>query len=315
MIWERQYSAQQGYSDLETFATYLLRYLLTLNAYFFPFLLLIPAAILRWRDGARLTAPKNEVTCLFLTLCIVNLIVVALMSDFPFSRYLVGMAPFLLYLGARSIQVVSGGRPWLAWSLVALVLSTNLLHLTLALPLRASSLAAAPWTLAGVDMHLLQPQRGGVSYARGEIQELINLPVAATLPRYITSVVDPPMGPIDAIAGYLNEHAEPSDRVKIAYGSSGLMFHTELEVVNAKQVGPLAPEWIIDRHFAQLRMSDVWLASIDPYDYVRIELPVADVQWNNRPDPLYHHFVSPAEGLAPKVWLLRRRDAAKSLRP
>jgi hypothetical protein len=238
-----------------------------------------------------------------------------LLSDYPFSRYLVGMAPFLLYLGARSIQVVSGGRPWLAWSLVALVLSTNLLHLMPALPLRASSLAAAPWTLAGVDSRFLHPNRVGVSYARGEIQELTHLPVAATLPTYVASVVDPPMGPIDAIAEYLNEHAEPSDRVKIAYGSSGLMFHTDLEVVNSQQVGPPAPEWIIDRHFAQLQVSDAWLASLDRYTYDRIELPVADVQWNNRPDPLYHHFVSPAEDLAPKVWLLRRRDAPESPRP
>jgi hypothetical protein len=225
------------------------------------------------------------------------------------------MAPFLLYLGARSIQVVSGGRPWLAWSLVALVLSTNLLHLMPALPLRASSLVTAPWTLAGVDSRFLQPRRVGISYARGEIQELINLPVAATLPRYVASVVDPPLGPLDAIAGYLNEHAEPSDRVKIAYGSSGLMFHTELEVVNSQQIGPPAPEWIIDRHFTQLRVNNAWLASLDPRDYDRIELPAADVQWNNRPDPLYHHFVSPEEDMAPNVWLFRRRDAPESPRP
>jgi hypothetical protein len=117
------------------------------------------------------------------------------------------------------------------------------------------------------------------------------------------------MGPIDAIAGYLNEHAEPSDRVKIGYGASGLMFHTELEVVNSRQVGPPAPEWIIRRHFMRLRVSEEWITSLEQHDYDRIELPVADVQWNNRPDPLYHHFVSPAEDLAPNVRLLRRRDA------
>jgi hypothetical protein len=310
-IWQRQFSVQPGYSDLEAFATYLLRYLLTLNAYFFPFLLFVLAAVLHWRDIAKLTYPKNEVTRLFVMLCLVNLIAVALLSDYPFSRYLVGMTPFLLYLGARSIQVVSGGRPWLAWSLVALVLSTNLLHLTLALPLRASSLADAPWTLAGIDKRFLQRRQFGVSYGRGEIQELIHLPVAATLPTYVASLVDPPMGPIDAIAEYLNEHAEPSDRVKIAYGSSGLMFHTELEVVNSRQVGPPAPEWIIHRRFAKLRVSDDWLESLDRHTYDRIELPVADVQWNNRPDPLYHYFVSPAEDMAPKVRLLRRRDAPK----
>jgi 4-amino-4-deoxy-L-arabinose transferase-like glycosyltransferase len=314
-IWQRQYGVQPGYSDLEAFATYLLRYLLTLNAYFFPFLLFILAAVLRWRDIARFASAKHEVTRLLATLCIVNLIVVALLSDYPFSRYLVGMAPFLLYLGARSIQVVSGGRRWLTWSLVALVLSTNLLHLVPALPLRASSLAATPWTLAGVDFRLLHPGRIGASLARGEIQELINLPVTATLPTYVASVVDPPMGPIDAIAGYLNEHAEPSDRVKIAYGSSGLMFHTELEIVNSQQVGPPAPEWIIRRHFARLQMNAAWLASLDRYTYDRIDLPVADVQWNNRPDPLYHYFVSPAKDMAPKVQLLRRRDAPESPRP
>jgi hypothetical protein len=103
--------------------------------------------------------------------------------------------------------------------------------------------------------------------------------------------------------------------VKIAYGSSGLMFHTELEIVNSQQVGPPAPEWIIHRRFAQLRVSRAWLASLDRHAYDRIELPVADVQWNNRPDPLYHHFVSPGEDLASKVWLLQRRDAPESSRP
>jgi 4-amino-4-deoxy-L-arabinose transferase-like glycosyltransferase len=312
MIWQRQFGVQPGYSSLETFATYLLRYLLTLNAYFFPFLLFVLAAVLRWCGIVRLTPPKSEVTRLLVTLCLVNLIVVTVLSDYPFSRYLVGMAPFLLYLGARAIQVVSGGRPWLAWSLVALVLSANVLHLVLALPLRASSLARTPWTLAGVDSRFLQPGRVGISLARGEIQELINLPVAATLSTYVASVVDPPLGPIDAIAGYLNEHAEPSDRVKISYGSSGLMFHTDLEIVNSQQVGPPAPEWIIDRRFTNLRVSDSWLAALDRHDYDRIELPVADVQWNNRPDPLYHHFASPAEDLAPSVRLERRRDARRN---
>ena len=36
-IWDRRFGAQTGYDDAAVFGMYLLRYLITLNNYFFPF--------------------------------------------------------------------------------------------------------------------------------------------------------------------------------------------------------------------------------------------------------------------------------------
>jgi hypothetical protein len=147
----------------------------------------------------------------------------------------------------------------------------------------------------------------GLYYAKREIGMLADRPFDSPLVDHAGALLRPAAGPIDAIVAYLAREATPGDRVKIAYGDLPLMFHTDLAIVSASEVGAPAPEWIIPRHAHQLKTDPEFDRRTPREMYLEIELPVADLPWNNRPDPLYHQYRAPAvEGLG-AVTLYRRR--------
>jgi 4-amino-4-deoxy-L-arabinose transferase-like glycosyltransferase len=307
-VWHRPFGSQPGYSGLDVFGVYLLRYVLTLNNDFFPLLLVLAAAAWHWRELVRRRWSEHPATALCLTACGVQLGILSLTTNYPFSRYMIGMAPFLLFLASGVLLRLSGHRVWLAGSLAGVVMLTNALHVLPLIPLRLTPLQDAQWTVAGVEGRFLEARNPSLSYGRGEVKELINQPVGLPIARYIGGLGKPAPGPIDAIVEYLAEHAVDSDRVKIAYGDLPLMFHTKLRVTNAHQVGEPAPEWMIPRHFSPMRTDATFRRETERHAYEKTELAMPDLQWNNRPDPLYHHFGSPDPDSAPPVQVWRRLD-------
>ena len=305
-IWDRQFGAQPGYSDLEVFWYYLARYTLTINNYFFPLALVLAAALVHWRRITCAAIVRNDIVFLCITICITQLLGFALLSDYPFTRYLIGTAPFLTYLGVMSIERLAFGKKPVIWILTGLVFATNLPNVLPLFLLQHTAIRNTAWTTAGIDTSNLRPDMIGVSFARGEIGKLIGIPAGSPLLTYTKSIIDPPSGPVDEIVRYLVTHAKPTDRVKIAYGDIALMFHTDLKVVSGSQTGDPAPEWLIYRHFSPMIMDGNFRRQTDRYAYSRVELPVTDVQWNNWPDPLYHNFVTPQFPGIPHVTLLRR---------
>ena len=305
-VWHRPFGLYPGYSSLETFCAYLLRYVLTLNGYFFPLILVVLACAWRWRDLRGFKLQRGRAAALCATFCVVQLLVTALTTNYPFSRYLIGMAPFFLFLAALCIHTLSAGRGWVAGSLVAVVTVTNLFQV-LPLPvLRQTPLQDAEWALAGVDRRYLAKGRAGMSYALGEVKALINVSLGLPLPTYVASTFNPSEGPIDSIVRYLNKNARRTDRVKISYGDLPLIFHTNLRIISSAQVGRPGARWVIDRHFNLPHITAKYQAEMRKLEYVAIELPMPDLQWNNRPDPLYHHYATPPEHRAPNVTLLKR---------
>lgn len=309
-MWDRQFGVQPGYSDAGVFAMYLLRYLLTINNYFFPLTLLALALALRCRRAGWLRSGWNlDEAGVPALICLAQVAWFSLLSDYPFTRYLVGIAPFLAFLGARSIVAAAGDRRWLSWALALAVVATNALSVLPLTPLRGSSLAEARWTSAGISGELLDPEKVGLSFARGEVSLLLKSEPSLPMTQYIEALLHPPLGPVDFIVAYLKEKAGPNDVVKISYEDQPLMFHTGLSVTSATEVGPAAPQWIIQRHFnPNLTVDDAFIAATQAYDYSTVELPVGDVQWNNQPDPLYHFYETPASDQAPKVRILHRES-------
>jgi hypothetical protein len=303
-IWDREFGIQPGYSDMGVFGLYLLRYLLTINTFFFPFALLAFAAIWRWRDWHRAVDWRNDRLRLLAILCATTLIGFGLLSDFPFTRYLLGMVPFMFFLCVSALWVLSGQRPLVVWSLMFVVLTSNLLEVLPLQLLRATSFQQAQWTLAGVDPRFLQGGEGK-AFGRGEIKAILNTELGSPLMRYLGTFARPPKGPIDHIVEYLDEHASKDDRVTIAYGDVSLMFHTDL-FVTGSLTGKSPPKWVINRHFNPLRASPEFVRARKQFRYVPIELEVADVQWNNRPDPVYHRFEPFPLDTVPAVKILRR---------
>ena len=82
-------------------------------------------------------------------------------------------------------------------------------------------------------MSFLEAGNVGVSYARGEIHEIINTAPGSPMLSYVRSILHPPKGPIDWIVEYLKSESAASDRVKISYGDLPLMFHTDLTVTSS----------------------------------------------------------------------------------
>ncbi len=305
-IWDRQFSVESGYDSPAIFGLYLLRYLLTLNNFFFPLTLILLALALRWKAITRANIFRNDLTFLFLTICGTQIVGFALLADFPFTRYLIGVVPFLMFFGATCLETLGFGRAWLSWSLALLVAGTNLFHI-LPLPLlRLTSLQAVRWTRAGINPEFLGRGQIGVGFARGELKELAQFSAGFPFASWLRSVADPPRGPIDELVEYLAQHAAPTDRVKISYGDLPLMFHTELEVVSSSEVGKPAPEWMVFRHFGAMEMDEKFVRETAKVPYSKVPLPFPDLQWNNQPDPLYHYYETPPNDLAPPVALLKK---------
>ena len=310
-IWSRQFGVQPGYSSLHVFFLYFLRYTLTLNNFIFPFLVIISAlffsAANRYRKRGR-----DDLFALSVIICFTQLIGFSLLSDYPFSRYLIGIIPFFLYLGAVSIEYISFNRRIIAWSLTALIVATNLLNV---LPLRlfaAENPASPMWSTKGVDAQYLNVGNIGADYAKGEIETLMRTPVDSPFVRYLGSVRVPARGPMDAIIDYLLANANSNDRVKIAYGDLPLMFHTHFKIVSSAEIGDPAPDWIIPRKYNPLMQDKHFVDETYKYPYRMILLNTVDTQWNNRPDPVYHNFsMLMPFGSSDRLRLLQKIETSK----
>lgn len=310
-MWDRQYGVQPGYSGLHVFGMYLLRYITTINNYFFPVFVIFIAGLFNWKRIIQCSRNKiNDEIILFIIICVTQIIGFSVLSDYPFTRYLIGIVPFILFLGAGCILSISAKRQWLSWIIVFIIVSTNITNLLPLSLMRGSDLKNAEWTSAGIDSQFLQAGNVGFSFARGEVGQLIRMAPGYPLLDYIKSIVNPPQGPIDVIVNYLNKEASPNDRVKISYGDLPLMFHTKQFITSSTEVGPPAPEWLIYRHFNPMTEDAEFARITRNYNYTTVELPVGDVQWNNQPDSLYHFYATPTIEMAPFVKILRRSGPA-----
>ncbi|MDH5324249.1 MAG: hypothetical protein OEZ68_20540 [Gammaproteobacteria bacterium] len=304
-VWDRQFGIQPGYSSIPVFSAYLFRYAITINTYIFPLILVFVALVWRWREVLR-KVRNDPIVFLLLTICVTQLLFFSLASDYPFTRYMLGILPFVLYLGAACIRGMTGNSMVLSWSLVVVITISNTLQVLPLSILKYTRLQQANWTTNGVNGSYLDVKNVGLSYAKGEIKTIINTPMGSPLIQYILSALNSPKGPIDWIVKYLNENALPSDRVKISYGDLPLMFHTNFSVISAPMVGPSAPEWFIPRTFNPPVIDKNFVESLNNHKYELVELNAPDIQWNNRPDPLYHFYNTPVESHLPKIKIYRK---------
>jgi hypothetical protein len=304
-VWSRSFGVQPGYSAVPVFGLYLLRYLLTINLYFFPILLVVPASIVAVRQARASVLEDNGLLVCSFVVCLSQIVGFSLISDYPFTRYLIGAAPFLFYLCAVSLKRIASGRSLLLWPMVILLMLTNWGGVLCALPARRL-VEDVRWSKAGIDGQFLEPGRIGISYAQGEIATILREGFGSPLVSYVRSLLHTPRGPVDAILETLRREAKPSDVVKISYEDLPLMFHTDLNVVSASVIGPAAPDWIIERYLSHTQADPEFVKETTKFRYEEVTLPIPDVQWNNQPDPIYHFFDELPDGIAPSLKLFKK---------
>jgi len=305
-IWNRQFATESIFHDPGAWWMFFVRYLLTLNNYFFPGVLVLAACVFGWKAIARKKVLGGEFDFLFLAICAAHLIALSVLSDFPFTRYMIGITPFLMFFAARCLEIAGLNRSWMIWPLAIVVINTNLLAV---IPLRLvhhPTLQDAQWTTAGIDRAFIDPNRIRFSFARGEVKTLINISASFPLIDYVRSLVEPPQGPDDVIVDYLHKNAAAGDRVKTSYAAQTLMFHTSLAIIDPNEIGPVAPEWMVLRRFRPLKISEEFMRESNKYPYTKITIPFPDLQWNNQPDPLYHFCKTPSNDLAPPIVILKK---------
>lgn len=127
-------------------------------------------------------------------------------------------------------------------------------------------------------------------------------------------------GPIEEVIRYLNEHAGKSDLVTTVYENFPLRYYTDLLVLRTRDLttrfGNKLPDWIVFQHWDyDLNLPKfVYDRAKDPNYYERIKLPggTSALQWDNIPEPAWHHFRTVNHAEMKKPVFLRLKPEAKA---
>jgi hypothetical protein len=277
-------------------------YLRVVNAYVVPLpLLLVTVAALWLRKGTAMPAQEtagNRKAVLLLTAVAVGGIGGAILVPHRFFRYIVPVFPLIVAIAGIAIASLWSlprfGRI-AAIAIVAGLVTSNVLFVWSHSLLTAMGRASGFVTVRQGPMNYRVP----LALLRDELR-------------------DPPRGPIAAMVAYLREHATDNDVLVAMYGDLPLKFHTRLRIYGG-ETGQLPPagtsvRWIWPRSltvYPEIRPAADWIRQeLSTGAYDRIELPVADRQWENREDPEDHVFSNPGPA-APPVVLYRLRAGAE----
>lgn len=221
---------------------------------------------------------------------IAYVVVLSVLSQYPFYRYVIPLVPLAALFMARVIvDIGAGSLPAAMAVLVPLAATTAIGALPLAAVDRATARADQPrhpytvlprelwrWTAVRADL---------VSYA----DELRG------------SVVDPERCVAEALAA----PAADAETVKASYGDISLMYYAPAKrIVSRHVVGDTVPDVMIPRDPFPLRQDAQFRRRTRSVPYTAFELPCANVIWSNNPDPLFHRFRMPAD--AKRLVIYRR---------
>jgi hypothetical protein len=205
------------------------------------------------------------------------------LGPWPEFRYLIVLAPLAAILLAWIISRILAYRRWLGMLVLLLVIVTDELHQA---PLGYFRLSG---TVSVDPIHTV----GGLG---------LRSPLAGYLYELTHHLEDP-----DYVIGrYLLSEARPGDVVLASYGDLTLQYYTGLRVVGGLQGQPLppAPDWVILRYrnmnagpTGDSHVKSFVSTNIDAKGYTLVDLPVKDFAVSNNPDPRFHRFRIPSDGL------------------
>lgn len=280
-----------------------------LNRYAMP--LLVPiAACVAWIVGrrARAVAPASEPTrsgrlalVFAAATCVLTLVLV---MPWFFFRYYVPLLPLAAIGVALCVAPLLRARRGVGVAVVALLATTDVVARMLPIPHDLPANSTRHFQTGDED-----PGRVVAAWARFS-------PLAA----YLHEITRDHTGPIEALVRRLEDEVEPGQTMLATYGDLPVRFYLPaLHVVGGLSGQDFEPyveaDWLFVRahthRSGDARLKRFIATHVDAQAYERIPLGVADVPYENRPDPTYHKYRMPSVGdaglLEARVW--RRRPS------
>ena len=268
--------------------SHLIQFSLYITVWIFP-LILAGVLVVAWlRRSTKASLALNQSQAAFCELAgvviVVNLLSLAATAFFDtvFFRYVVHLIPLLLVMLAIVVLLVIESCTIGGHALLFVLLATNAVHIT-------------PYSLPGLR-HITWSSFRPTSTALIVIDDLWMKAhvLRSELLMYAHELTNAYEGPTEGLVKYLSVHAQPGQTVVANYEELPLMFYTNLRVwggLAGHGVTPdLQPDWIIDRKDGPYR--DVLAAMVAAGSYQLIQLPHADIHWENRPEPGNHHYLT-----------------------
>jgi 4-amino-4-deoxy-L-arabinose transferase-like glycosyltransferase len=251
---------------------------------FFQFMLPLPVAVgLLWTLGRRnprvlalpYDAEERFILSLFL-LIFFNILILAWAPDY-FIRYMIHLLPLCIIIMAWACCQIWRWHKLAGIVFILLIAATNWLYM---FPVNINKIINRA---AQKDPYMLISG---------------NIPLRL----YLTELFRPFPDVNQGLISFFLTHANPRDIILTNYCDLPLQFYTKNKVLGGLQ-GPvispeLSPKWVVRlKHFSYTSFSDRFININLPLnsDYQAIKLAYFDDRFGNRPDPYYHHFISPQE--------------------
>ena len=277
-------------------------FLFQLNNYIFP-LILLPLLFLRQ------LRPFAKQTNLLL-ICILTTLLTALPHLMPLQQYISSSFPLFYLLLAILLTSIIPKYSLLKIFFVAILITTNLIHVGPLTPLKALVQDRPDWFQKS-------------SYLENVYSSLIReVQIKSVYFDYLYEITHFYRGPLDEVVRFFKDHGKPGDTCYIDPEPSefeSLAFYTGMKMIRNQDLSPWhPPDWIVirgkDRPFEKSgkislqskNVKEVLQANV----YTRFELDAPAIRVNNNYDIQIHEFRSPSSD--DKVNVYQRTDYSSS---
>ncbi|NQT22514.1 MAG: glycosyltransferase family 39 protein [Candidatus Omnitrophica bacterium] len=285
-------------------------YLSKINAYFFPYrvLIVILAGIFIFRRKLKFSLKdRDKRSLVFLSFVIILNWIFLWFADADMVRYLIHVVALFFIIEAFLLVKVLNWNKVIGVILILALCLTNLLNTSLFYvilkPVATPMLKVRDWA----------SDKGIMSQEVGEKigKELGKISKKAEIKSYFFSflyeITHDYDGPIEGVVKYLKHNAKPDDTIKTGiFNRNHLFFYTDLNI-DSDFTKEDYPEWIFVRSYwtSDAFYETAYFKKIKE-KYEKIDLNYPDIRWENRPGDMSFHYFKTAP-LEKKITLYRRK--------
>ena len=272
-----------------------LGFLFQINNYLFPFIFL-PLLFLR-----QIRPFTNQVSLLLL--CIITTLLTALAHAMPLLQYISAGFPLFFLLLAILLANTFSKYPVTRSLLVALLITSNWIHIGLFSPLKMALKDHPSWFQKS-------------PYLKNVYDTFIReINFKSVYFDYLYEISHDYKGPLDEIVTFFKTHGSPGDSCYIDNEGESLAYYTGMKIIHRDDISALdTPDWIVlrgDYRHAVEENSSSQIAQnlrevLSKHPYSKIELNAPSIRVNNTYDIQIHLFRSPSS--ADKIVIYKRAN-------